>query len=641
MHRSITIVVLTLITFFTSLADQANILNNGGFETGLMCYQNWMWSQTGQDFKGDYKFNLSSDSHSGSRSLEIACAGADCLRAAVYSNKIPTTAGQAYKLSLYAKCPANSSNFIYIPNINSQNLICDGTWRLNQMSFQTPAGATNFFFYLFNASTSWLRVDDVVLTYADGTAPPHTVQYPGVRPVSISGQNVNVDGKPYLSLGFVNVSYNDLPVVAGLGANTVNGLESYSNADCFNAGPTSYLDRAFGLGLNFLPDSTTTARLANPSVFPTVIQTFAPHQAVLGWSIADEPDLIELPVTYISPATLTAEYAAIKSATSLPVTFDSQHAAYDTAAFEAPYAPAADIWMAEPYGADFGSVAHAASIFNSIKKQPVWLYQDAIAANLIVPKAYWAILQGVTGIHYFDWDAFKADSTKVAAAQQVFTELNSLKPAIFGANMDSLLTPFAGVSSTARYDSATDSLYVIAVKPMLGGSAANVTAKFTLKGLPATQNISVLFENRTISATAGVFTDTFTGASRHVYLVSHYKGAALGAPLFTSSVVSRTGRLSNQDWKLQISNTGTAVAQNARIESVSITESGGKTCSAALAGRNLPLTLGTIAAGSSAPGDLHLAFTGCDLTSLFSIAVKLSANAGAYSQTVTLTNQPR
>src|ERR1700712_1263832 len=107
------IVMLSVISVLPSAADQANIINNGGFESGLLCYQNWIWSQTGIDFQGDYKFSLSGDAHSGERSLEISCMGTDCLRAAIFSNRIPTPLDQGYRLSMYSKCPANTHSFIY------------------------------------------------------------------------------------------------------------------------------------------------------------------------------------------------------------------------------------------------------------------------------------------------------------------------------------------------------------------------------------------------------------------------------------------------------------------------------------------------------------------------------------------------
>ena len=645
MQRPYALLSFSLITVLSLMADQANILNNGGFETGLMCYQDWIWSNTGQDFKGDYKFNLSNDAHSGAHSLEIACMGADCLKAAIFSDQIPTTPGQAYKLSVYSKCPVNTNNFFYMPDSATgavyQPLTCNGGWALNQVAFQSAPTAQSFFFYLFNADVSWLRVDDVVLTYADGTVPPHNVLHPGVRQVGISGQNVLVDGRPYLSLGYVNVSYNDLPAAAAAGANTVNGLESYSNAECFSATQPGYLDRAYSLGLNFLPDSTTTARLASPGVFPAVAQTFTPHLSVLGWGLADEPDLIELPFTYIPPATLTAEYNAIKSATSLPVMFDSQHAAYDSPSFLAPYSGAADFWMAEPYGPDFWSVGHAAGVFNAVQKKPIWLYQDAIDPSLIVPKAYWAIIQGVTGIHYFDWDTFKANSAKLAAATQVFGELKSLNSAIFGTNLDTSVTATAGLGYTARYDAAADSLYILSVNPALAGASANVQANFTVKGLTAGTNVTVMFENRTIAAQTGGFTDAFTGVSRHVYLVANFMKGTPPPPVavLSAAIASKTGLTANRNWQIKVANTGTARALAVQIKSVTFAQTSGTACTPVVAAGSLPLSLGNIFTNASETGNVHINFTGCSSTSRFSVTVMLSANSGTLLKTVQFVNQ--
>src|SRR5579872_1898924 len=115
MRRAFAMVMGVYLMADLSVGQVQNILNNGGFESGLMCYSDWMWSQTGQDFKGDYQFQLSSDAHSGSSSLEINCAGTDCLKAAIFSDLIQTPPGQSYKVSLYSKCPAGRSSYLYIP----------------------------------------------------------------------------------------------------------------------------------------------------------------------------------------------------------------------------------------------------------------------------------------------------------------------------------------------------------------------------------------------------------------------------------------------------------------------------------------------------------------------------------------------
>jgi hypothetical protein len=255
MHRPTAILMGLFLMTDLAVGQQQNILNNGGFESGLMCYSTYIWSQTGLDFKGDYQFLTSSDSHSGSYSIEINCAGPDCLKAAIISDRIQTPPGQSYKLNLYAKCPTGRSAAVYVPGTlggdTFQYLTCNDAWAPNQIGFTAGPTATDFFYYIFNRDTSWLRIDDVVLTYADGTVPQQPVLHTGTRNVTISGQTVQVDGAPYFALGFFDVGYDDLPLAAAAGANTVNGLGVNMAANCFNTWRESYLDRAYDLGLNF------------------------------------------------------------------------------------------------------------------------------------------------------------------------------------------------------------------------------------------------------------------------------------------------------------------------------------------------------------------------------------------------------
>ena len=78
------------------------------------------------------------------------------------------------------------------------------------------------------------------------------VLHPGQRNVKVAGQTVMVDGAPFLSLGFFDVGYFDLPQVAALGANTINGLPNFNATDCFNTGQKGYLDQVYELGMNFV-----------------------------------------------------------------------------------------------------------------------------------------------------------------------------------------------------------------------------------------------------------------------------------------------------------------------------------------------------------------------------------------------------
>ena len=624
-------VCLPSILCLTGLLSAQNILNNNGFESGLMCYGTNIWSYSGIFGEGDYRLSLSPDAHSGNYSLEIGCGGADCFKAAAISNEIPTSPNQSYILSLYVKCPAGATATVFIPGTAAGDLstfmICNGNWNLNTVNFQAAATGADFFFYLFSYYGGWARFDDVVLTYGDGTAPAPISLHSGNRNVSLSSQSLIVDGSSYLALGFFGVEQTDLAQVAALGANTIFGLGPYPNAACFNTTQEGYLDQAYDLGLNFVPDSSSTARLGVPAVYPAVMQQFAPHLANIAWMMTDEPDQSFVPFWYIDPSIFVAEYGAAKAATTLPLFADFQRAAWSVNTDVSPYAPGVDFFMAEPYGPDFQTVNHAVNMFQSLPPaRPVWLAQDNPDSSLIVPKAYWALVNGVTGIGYFNWDTFKADPLLVAAAQQVFTELGQLKSVVFSQDIGSLVTAPPGIAYNARYDNG--STWILTANSV----AQNVQPAFQVRGLPAGRTIQVMFENRSLTSTAGGFTDTFAGVARHVYVVN--------TPITTiaGSVLTKTGPTNARDWSVQIANSGPSPATGAAISSVTITRTGGTACTPSIVS-TLPLTIAaSIPAASNATGNLIINFNGCDTTSKFTTKIGLTADGGSVTGSIVRNN---
>ncbi|HEY3836960.1 MAG TPA: hypothetical protein VGL72_10330 [Bryobacteraceae bacterium] len=320
-----------------------------------------------------------------------------------------------------------------------------------------------------------------------------------------------IDGKPYFARGFFDVTYDDLPLAAAAGANTVSAVGHTMSDACFNSPRANYQDRAYDLGLNMVPSSSSAAALGAPGIFPKIMSRFANHIGNISWFLADEPDQEMVSYNYIPAPSLLADYQAAKPGTSLPIMADFQHASWDTADAIRPYAGAVDIWMAEPYGPDFSRVNHAIETFNSVKRQPIWLAQDNPEPDLIVPKAYWTVIGGATGIIYFSWEYFKANPAKLAAATQAFAELHQLNDVIFAANVDSRVTPPAGIGAMAR--SLNGSVHIMAVNP----KPDVVQGRFRVQGLEAGTQIAVLFENRIVTAEAEGFSDTFSGVSRHVY----------------------------------------------------------------------------------------------------------------------------
>jgi hypothetical protein len=608
-----------------------NILNNTGFEYGLMCYLTNVWSYTGEFGKGDYKIQLSPDAHSGSQSIEISCTGSDCFKASVISNRIPSAPNENYILRLYAKCLPGATAAVYIPETAGGDTFvmmnCTGAWELNTINFRTSPTAQNFFYYLFSYYGGWVRYDDATITYADGTVPTSFSLYPGTRNVSVSNRTMFVDGNPYLALGFFNVTYNDLAQAAATGANTVFGLGFEPPAACFNTKQKGYPDRVFELGMNFVPESSTTARLGVPSVTASAVQRFAPHRANIAWMLADEPDQTFVPFWYIQPSKYLEAYAAAKSRTSLPVFADFQRASWSLTSDVSPYQSGSDLLMAEPYGPYLENVTHATDMFKSFSPaRPIWMAQDDTDVNLIVPKAYWSVINGSTGIGFFDWPTFKANAPKMAAAQQTIGELKSLKNVIFSQNVDTLVNAGQGVGTMTRYSNG--SAYILAVNP----APQNVQATFQMSGLQLGQKIQVMFEGRTISANAGSFTDSFAGVARHVYVIK--------APLaeISGSILAKSGPDNARKWTIQISNTGLTSLTGAAITSASFVPNAGAGCTPGVLS-TLPVVVGTIAPASSATGDLTVSFNGCRNLASFTVDIRLAANGGSVTSSIRSTER--
>ncbi|MBY0504814.1 MAG: hypothetical protein K2X03_12945 [Bryobacteraceae bacterium] len=573
------------------------------------------------------------DARSGNYSFEIRCTGADCYKAAAYSNKIRTQPNQAYRLTLYTKCAPSNTTRVYIPDVATgyifQAMNCTGDWAANTVNFTTTATAKDFFFYLFDyygTAGSWARFDDMVLTYGDGTTPQTMTMYPGSRNSRVGSRAIEVDGVPYLDLGFFDVGYDDLAQAAAMGVNTVHAVYQQPSANCYNTGDPSHLDRMFQLGLNFVPHSTTSASMGSSLHFSGIMQRFAPHRSVIAWMLTDEPDQANIPWSYVPPAMLSAQYNAAKSQTALPLFANFQRAGWAPPAEVSAYTQAVDFWMAEPYGASFYSLKHATDQFNSLQKRPIWLAQDAIAPPLIVPKAYWAIVNGATGIVYFNWEMFKENAPLMAAVQQGFGELRQLQNVIFSPSAEGQVSVSQGLGYMAR--GTGNSIYVLAVNP----ETYPVQGKVSMRELVAGQQVRVLFENRTITASAGEFTDTFPGPSRHVYVID-------GRVSLAGTLTGKSGPDERRLWRLQVMNTGSAPATAARITGITFTQAGGAICSPAVVAASLPVALGDIAPGASATGDLPINFTGCDNTARFTVNVSFSASNGAATGNMVRNNE--
>jgi hypothetical protein len=498
-----------------------NLLNNGGFEYGTMCYGQYEWSAANPANVGTgYQFSLSTaDVHGGAYAAQIACVNgsSDCgypgKAALQLSPTFHTPHNQAYSVTVYTKCAAGDNAFFYTPNVASGSFtspfVCNGSWAENQFQFTSSATDDYVYYALYYAGKASLLVDDVVITYGDGTVPAQTIKHPGTRAASVSNGTFTVDGKPFLPLGFYGIPAESIPAAQQMGVNAV----AWGDPGCFNTDAPVYADTAYEAGIGLIPESSTTARAGVAQVFPGVLGEFGRHLADIAWYLDDEPDMTAVVYEPITPAILTAEYQALHGTSSMPVAAMLQHAHYDPPAVDQPYQGAMDVYLSEPYGPSFGGITQSMTVFDTMTKRPVWFAEDdGPGAAGIVPKAYFSFISGGTGLLFFTWGGFTTDST-LAAAGQAITEIGSLTDAIVGPDVTSQVTGPAGIAFIAR--TAGGKTYILAVN---AGSAA-VTGTFTYAPLTAGQSVTVQFESRTIPASAGSFSDTFTPVSRHVYVV--------------------------------------------------------------------------------------------------------------------------
>ncbi|HEX8791417.1 MAG TPA: hypothetical protein VF765_10745 [Polyangiaceae bacterium] len=496
-----------------------NLLNNGGFESGTMCYGQYEWGANPSNVGTGYQFSLStSDVHGGKYAAQIACVNAsDCgypAKAALQASPtFHTPHNQAYKVTAWTKCPAGDLAFFYTPNAATgtsiPNFTCNGAWAQNAFTFTSTPTDDYVYYALYYAGKGTFLVDDVVITYGDGSVPAQTIKHPGARAAGVTNGVYTVDGKPFLPLGFYDVPAEQLAMAKQLGVNAV----AWGDPGCFNTDAPQYADVAYEAGIGLIPESSTTSRMGAPAVFPGVMQQFGRHLDDIAWYLDDEPDITNIVYQPITPMTLGAEYQAVHGASQLPVGVMLQHAHYDPPSVDQPYAPAMDVYLSEPYGPTFDGITHSMTVFATMTKRPVWFaMDDGPDASAIVPKAYFGFTSGGSGLLYFTWGQFQTDA-KLTAAGQAITELGSLADAITGTDVTSQISAPSAISFIGRQ--AGGKTYILAVNP----AATNVTATFAYAPLTSGQSVAVQFENRTVTAAAGSFGDTFTGISRHVYVI--------------------------------------------------------------------------------------------------------------------------
>jgi hypothetical protein len=117
------------------------------------------------------------------------------------------------------------------------------------------------------------------------------------------------------------------------------------------------------------------------------------------------------------------------------------------------------------------------------------------------------------------------------------------------------------------------------------------------------------------------------------------------APVLTAAVAAKAdGPVAAQRvWTIRLSDTGAGAASGAQITGVTLTQAAGTSCApAASVVSTFPVAIGNIAIGANAAGVVTFSFGGCaDSTARFAAKVNFSADAGGYTGSTTINNQPK
>lgn len=176
------------------------------------------------------------------------------------------------------------------------------------------------------------------------------------------GLRLIVDSKPFFPLGMYHVGEADLPAVAALGINTVQGW----GGDLDRA--RRFLDAAQALGLKVLLEmGGLVTETVDEGAIKAHVAAFAQHPALLAWYVRDEPgpDL----------------HSAVHQAAELFRVLDPRHPTYMVSCRPAEFgeqAQLADIFAVDPYPLPGGQVAMVAQwaqqAWTATKEErPVWI----------------------------------------------------------------------------------------------------------------------------------------------------------------------------------------------------------------------------------------------------------------------------
>ncbi len=257
------------------------------------------------------------------------------------------------------------------------------------------------------------------------------------------------------------------------------------------------------------------------------IEAFRDHPALLAWYIADEPT-----GNKIIPDSLIKIYNMVKE-------LDPWHPV--SIVFMAPflssrqYADALDIVMADPYPVPDSPITMVGDAAGQLAaefggKKPVWIVPQAFGGGEwwgrepslqeLRSMTYQSIIKGARGIQYFvrqGLNLFPKSTSAWAECGRMAAEIAELTPWLLS---DEESIPVRSGSNNIIATSALHDgqLVIIAVNKNNSPQRADFSIASPFSG-----KVRVLFENRSVNASGGYFSDQLSAFGSQVYLISMNK----------------------------------------------------------------------------------------------------------------------
>ena len=495
---------------------QGGLIENGGFELGLVGWDSW-----GEWDGGRYTFGHGSgkDALVGGASLAIHCTAVG--RGGVYAKPVRMPAGR-YELRFAVKgepkagqpeprmfyaLTGDGKHSITL-NQESKRFEVPRDWRRFTLPVQVreDAGAVTPYFFSVGGGTVYL--DDVSLMPLDGPEPEGPAQVVNRTPrrVTVSEGRFAIDGKPFFPVGIFGGSPEDL---AGTGFHfTVGELPTPERLDAY-AKARVYVS----------PNLQGLMRAHLPQRIPAAIRPVMNHPAILMWYLCDEPD----------HQNWTVPPSELRLATELVHRTDPAHPTWSVVMSWADsnlyqYADSVDVLSTDiyPIGADedkpVTEVAKKTAVLaDAVGTAPglvTLLAHPEVTPDQYTAMTYLALVHGAQGLAYFNHADARADADLWRRVLKVNRELNAMQETLVAGAV-------AGVEAECSDEavhwmlSQNQGRYVlIAVN---GTDRRRDGVRFRVPGIDGALRIPVAFESREVAGAAGSWTDTFEPYQRHVY----------------------------------------------------------------------------------------------------------------------------